>query len=111
MAVSKSAIKAIESAIRQTSRVLVDEVSEIGVRGAPQRLYQLRQTLLILAKVRGSFEPELMEPASATAEPLGFDTRNEIELDEEFEIEEPGTSVPEAVSNRSIGLIGFRPRG
>jgi hypothetical protein len=104
MAVGKSAIKAVESAIRRTSQVLIEEVSEIGSRGSAQRLYGLRQTLLVLAKVRGSFEPELMELTPATAEPLGFQTTNEIELDEEFEIEEPGTAVPEA------RLIGFRPR-
>jgi len=111
MAVGKSAIKAVESAIRQTSRVLIAEVQEIGSRGSAQRLYGLRQTLLVLAKVRGSFEPELMEPASATSEPLGFQTTNEIELDEEFEIEEPDTAVPEAKGRVQARLIGFRPRG
>ena len=103
MAVSKSTIGAVERSIRQSAAQLTSQVQNMTAKGAPQRLYALRQTLLVLAKVRASFDPEYQELAPATSEPLGFQTRNEIELDEEFEVDDPET-VPEA------RRIGFRPR-
>lgn len=101
MAVSKSAIKAVDSAIRKTSLGIGAHVEHLAEKGAFDRLYELRRTLMVLAKVRCAFEPELVEPASATSEPLGFQTDSESDQGEETELD---IDVPEARS------IGFRPK-
>lgn len=103
MAVHVSTARAVERTIRAASVELTRALKNPNARGAAARLWELRQTLTTLAKVRGSFEVETEELEPRVSEPIGFRVDDDSEPDQGLDVEQ------EHESDAPAARRGVRP--